>query len=124
MPGVGATVGSALAASCEAGAVAASGFCASCAKPAGGADAGWAAAVVVAGELAGACCAAAGVSQIAANAIAHPIRFIRSPGNVVETGNAGLRRRSWPLYRRGFPEPQAPDPRCPTRGVEGGWRGA
>jgi hypothetical protein len=57
-----------------------------CAKPAGGAAFGWAAAGVAAavvGGLAGAC-AAAGVSQAAASAIAHPIRFIDTPGNMLK----------------------------------------
>jgi len=60
--------------------VPASGVFAFWAKPAGGAAAGGAAAGVLAGagELAGAF-APAGVSQTAANAIAHPIRFIDTP---------------------------------------------
>ena len=81
MPGVGATVGSAAATgSCAGVAVAASGLFAFWAKPAGGAALGWAAAGVLtgAGELAGAF-AAAGASQTAANAIAHPNRFIDTP---------------------------------------------
>src|SRR5690349_9818117 len=94
MPGVGSTVGSAAATgSWDALAVAASGLVASCAKPAEGACVGWAAAgVVVAGELAGPC-AAAGVSQAAAKAIAHPIRLISTPDKHVGTGDAGPRRR-------------------------------
>jgi orotate phosphoribosyltransferase len=43
----------------------------------------WTAAVLLAGELAGAW-AAAGVSQAAAKAIAHPNRLICTPGNLVE----------------------------------------
>ena len=75
MPGVGAIVG---------GAVAASGLSGFWANPPGGTAFGWAAAgMLVAGALAGAC-AAAGVSQAAAKAIAHPIRFICTPGNMVE----------------------------------------
>jgi hypothetical protein len=54
-----------------------------CAVPAGGAGI-VAGAVLVeafwAGGLAGACAAAAGVSQAAAKAIAHPIRLIFTPG--------------------------------------------
>jgi hypothetical protein len=75
MPGVGARVG---------GAVAASGLFGFWANPAGGAAFGWAAAGVLAdGELAGAC-AAAGVSQAAAKAIAHPILFISTPDHMLE----------------------------------------
>jgi hypothetical protein len=77
MPGVGAMVG-------IAAGVAVPG-------PAGGTAEGWAAAgAVAAGVLAGAC-AAAGVSQIAANAIAHPIRLISTPGNMLEPENAEQR---------------------------------
>ena len=84
MPGVGATVGSAEATgSCAGEAVAVSGVFAFCANPAAGASFGWAAAGVAAavGELGGVC-AAAGASQTAANAIAHPNRFIDTPGCV------------------------------------------
>ncbi|HEX3422987.1 MAG TPA: hypothetical protein VHS33_06265 [Sphingomicrobium sp.] len=75
MPGVGATVGSAAGdgappAGSAAGAV-------SFPVAAGAAELFWA------GALAGAC-AAAGVSQAAANAIAHPIRLITTPGNILE----------------------------------------
>ena len=74
----------AVAASCDAGAVAVSGLFASCAKPAAGAPVGWAAAgVIAAGALAGAC-AAAGVSPAAAKAIAHPMYFISTPEAMLE----------------------------------------
>src|SRR5690242_11559869 len=84
MPGVGGKVGIAVAASCDAGAVAASGLLGSCAKPAAGAWFGWAAAgALAAGALAGAC-AAAGVSPAAAKAIAHPMYFISTPEAMLE----------------------------------------
>jgi len=44
---------------------------------------GLAAAVLAGGEL-GCVCADAGVSQAAAKAIAHPIRFISTPGDYLE----------------------------------------
>ena len=84
MPGVGGTVGMAVAASWDAGAVAASGCPGACAKPAAGAVFGWAAAgALAAGALAGDC-AAAGVSPAAAKAIAHPMYFISTPEVVLE----------------------------------------
>lgn len=110
IPGVGATVGSAAATGSWAGdAVAASGFAAFWANPAGGAAVGWAAAgVLVAGALAGAC-AEAGVSQAAAKAIAHPIRFISTPDSMLEPKTQDCAINVAPLYRRGFSAPQAPD---------------
>src|SRR5690348_4951276 len=84
MPGVGGSVGMAVAASCDAGAVAASGLFGACAKPAVGVALGWAAAGALAeGALAGAC-AAAGVSPAAAKAIAHPMCFISTPEAMLE----------------------------------------
>lgn len=79
MPGVGATVGNAAAGV----AVAASRELAFCAEPTEGGAFGWAAAEVLGDELAGVC-ADAGVSQAAAKAIAHPIRFICTPGDYLE----------------------------------------
>jgi len=72
------------------------------------------------GALAGVC-AAAGVSPAAAKAIAHPISLIVTPVPVI--GALAARDCAtgiWLLYKRGFPEPQAPLP--PS--VEGGARGA
>jgi hypothetical protein len=62
------------------------------------------------GALAGVC-AAAGVSPAAAKAIAHPISLIVTPvpvfgAHAARDCAAGI----WPLYKRGFPEPQAPVP--------------
>ncbi len=101
MPGVGAMVGNA--AGCGAPAAGAvSGLFEFWANPAGGAAEGCAAAEdLPAGDLAGAC-AAAGVSEAAANAIAHPIRLISTPGNMLEPENAGPRLLGCGLYRRGF----------------------
>src|SRR6185503_11641454 len=85
IPGVGATVGSAAATgSCPGVAVAASGELGFCAKPAGGAAFGWAATGALAGGGLAGVCADAGVSQAAAKAIAHPIRFICTPGDYLE----------------------------------------
>src|SRR5689334_9255610 len=105
MPGVGAITPTP--AGAPAGAVAASDLFGFCAVPAGGAGV---AAVVWVGALAGAC-AAAGVSQAAAKAIAHPMCFISTPVTCLEPEGTGPRLPSCALYRRGFSEPQAPDPR-------------
>jgi orotate phosphoribosyltransferase len=60
----------------------------------------------VAGAFTGVC-ADAGVSQAAAKAIAHPIRFICTPGDYLEPEAQVRATAIAPLYRRGFPEPQA-----------------
>src|SRR5690348_6592718 len=93
---------------------AASGLSGFCAVPAGGVAVlgcaaaiiaawswvGWAAAVWAgAGELAGACAAAAGVSPAAARAIAHPINLIFTPvGMLFGTQDADAPSLIWPLY--------------------------
>src|SRR5579864_6019842 len=100
MPGVGAIVGSA-AGSCAGVAVAVLGLLEFWAKPAGGAAGCAGAGAVTAGVLAGAC-AAAGVSQAAANAIAHPIRLISTPGNMLEPETQVRASLRCGLYRLGF----------------------
>src|SRR5690348_9875317 len=60
------------------------------------------------GALAGVC-AAAGVSPAAAMAIAHPISLICTPVPVIGAHEArNCATGIWGLYKRGFPEPQAP----------------
>ena len=63
--------------------------------------------VAVAAPLFAGACAAAGVSQAAAKAIAHPIRLISTPEAMLRPEAQDCAAGVAPLYRRGFPEPQA-----------------